>query len=81
MSSGVGEYSESLLSGHKVYYLLLDMFLLSVVRFTWGLLSFEDWLYRKSEQNAHSEILSFLMMVMGVNILVGGLVVTVITVG
>jgi len=81
VSSGVGEYSESLLSGHKVYYLLLDMFLLSVVRFTWGLLSFEDWLYRKSEQNAHSEILSFLMMVMGVNILVGGLVVTVITVG
>jgi len=44
-------------------------------------LSFEDWLYRKSEQNAHSEILAFLMVVLGVNILVGGLVVTIITVG
>jgi len=57
------------------------MFLVSAGSVTWGLLSFEDWLYRKSEQNAHSEILAFLMMVMGVNILVGGLVVTVITVG
>jgi hypothetical protein len=44
-------------------------------------LSFEDWLYRKSEQNAHSEILAFLMVVLGVNILIGGLVVTTITVG
>jgi hypothetical protein len=57
------------------------MFLVSAVSLTWGPLSFEDWLYRKSEQNAHSEILAFLMMVLGVNILVGGLVVTVITVG
>ena len=44
-------------------------------------MSFEDWLYRKSEQNAHSEILAFLMVVLGVNILIGGLVVTIITVG
>ena len=44
-------------------------------------MSFEDWLYRKSEQNAHSEILAFLMVVLGVNILIGGLVVTTITVG
>jgi hypothetical protein len=80
---GVGEYSESLLLFHKVYYLWLAIFLMSAVGFTWGLLSlsFEDWLYRKSEQNAHSEILAFLMMVLGVNILVGGLVVTVMMVG
>ena len=77
----LGEYSKSLLLFHKVYYLWLGMFLVSAGSVTWGLLSFEDWLYRKSEQNAHSEILAFLMMVMGVNILVGGLVVTVITVG
>jgi uncharacterized membrane protein len=50
------------------------MFLVSADSLAWGLLSFEDWLYRKSEQNAHSEILGFLLMVLGVNILVGGLV-------
>jgi len=44
-------------------------------------LSFEDWLYRKSEQNAHSEILAFLVMVLGINLLVGGFVVTIITAG
>jgi hypothetical protein len=44
-------------------------------------LSFEDWLYRKADQNAHNEILAFLMMIMGINLLIGGLVVTVITVG
>jgi len=43
-------------------------------------LSFEDWLYKKSEQNAHSEILAFLIIVLGVHILVGGLVVTVMMV-
>jgi hypothetical protein len=44
-------------------------------------LSFEDWLYRKAEQNAHNEILAFLMMIMGMNLLIGGLVVTVIVLG
>lgn len=44
-------------------------------------LSFEEWLYRKSDQYAHSEILAFLIMVLGMNLLIGGLVVTVITVG
>jgi hypothetical protein len=44
-------------------------------------LSFEDWLYRKSEQNAHSEIMAFLLVVLSVNLLLGGLVVTVLTVG
>ena len=44
-------------------------------------MSFEDWLYRKAEQNAHSEILAFLMMVLGMNLLIGGLIVTIIAVG
>jgi len=44
-------------------------------------LSFEDWLYRKSEQNAHSEIMAFLLAVLSINLLLGGLVVTVLTVG
>lgn len=54
---------------------------MGVVSVTCGSLSFEDWLYRKSEQNAHSEILAFLVMVLGINLLVGGFVVTIITVG
>jgi uncharacterized BrkB/YihY/UPF0761 family membrane protein len=44
-------------------------------------LSFEDWLYRKAEQNAHNEILAFLMTILGMNLLVGGLLVTLITMG
>jgi hypothetical protein len=44
-------------------------------------LSFEDFLYRKAEQNAHSEILAFLMMTLGMNLLIGGLIVTVMAVG
>jgi hypothetical protein len=44
-------------------------------------LSFEDFLYKKAEQNAHSEILAFLMMTLGMNLLIGGLIVTVIAVG
>jgi hypothetical protein len=44
-------------------------------------LSIEDWHNIKAEQNAHNEILAFLMMIVGVNLLVGGLIVTVMTVG
>lgn len=44
-------------------------------------MSFEEWLYRKAEQNAHNEILAFLMMALGMNLLVGGLIVTIFTVG
>ena len=44
-------------------------------------MSFEDWLYRKSEQNAHSEIMAFLLAVLSINLLLGGLVVTVLTAG
>jgi hypothetical protein len=44
-------------------------------------LSYEDFLYRKAEQNAHSEILAFLMMILGMNLLMGGLIVTIMAVG
>jgi len=38
-------------------------------------------MYQKAEQNAHSEILAFLMMILGMNLLIGGLIVTIIAVG
>jgi len=38
----------------------------------------EDWLHRKAEENAHNEILAFLMIVLGVNLLVGGLLTIII---
>ena len=41
----------------------------------------DDWLHRKAEENAHNEILAFLMMVLGVNLLVGGLIVVFIAAG
>jgi hypothetical protein len=44
-------------------------------------LSFEEWLYRKAEQNANNEILAFLMMILGMNLLIGGLLVTILMVG
>ena len=44
-------------------------------------LSFEDWLYRKADQYAHNEILAFLMMVLGMVSLVGGLIITVVMTG
>jgi len=44
-------------------------------------LSFEDWLYKKADQNVHNEILAFLMMIMGMNLLIGGLVITTIAIG
>jgi hypothetical protein len=43
--------------------------------------SYEDFLYRRAEQNAHSEILAFLMMTLGMNLLIGGLIVTIMAVG
>lgn len=49
--------------------------------FVWWQLSFENWLYRKAEQNAHNEIIAFLMMVLGMNLLLGGLIVTIIVTG
>ena len=57
------------------------MFLIECLGFCGVSLSFEDWLYRKSEQNAHSEIMAFLLVVLSVNLLLGGFVVTMLTVG
>ena len=45
------------------------------------LLSVVDWLHRRSEENAHNEILAFLLMILGVNLLLGGLLVVIIVVG
>ncbi len=42
-------------------------------------MSFEDWQYRQAEKNAHNEILSLIIMVIGVNLLIGGLIITVLT--
>lgn len=44
-------------------------------------LSYEDWLYRKADHYAHNEILAFLLMILGMVSLVGGLIVTVVTSG
>ncbi|MEM2102659.1 MAG: hypothetical protein QXM22_04015 [Candidatus Bathyarchaeia archaeon] len=44
-------------------------------------MSFEDWLYKKANQNAHNEILAFLMMIIGMHLLIGGLVITTIAIG
>jgi hypothetical protein len=44
-------------------------------------MSYEDWLRRKADQYGHSEILAFLMIILGMNLLVGGFIVTVITTG
>ena len=73
------ENSESLLTNRKFYYLLRKN-LLSV----WShseQLSIEDWHNIKAEQNAHNEILAFLLLIVGVNLLIGGLIVTVFVVG
>jgi hypothetical protein len=58
---------------HKLYHLLLRKCALSRVT----TLSYEDWLYRKADQYAHNEILAFLMMILGMISLVGGLSITV----
>jgi hypothetical protein len=44
-------------------------------------LSFGDWLHKKAEENAHNEILAFLMAILGMNLLIGGLLATIIVVG
>ncbi|MBS7646374.1 MAG: hypothetical protein QXK18_07260 [Candidatus Bathyarchaeia archaeon] len=41
-------------------------------------MSMEDWMHRKAEENAHNEILAFLMTILGVNLLVGGLIVVIL---
>ncbi len=44
-------------------------------------LSYEDWLNRKADESAHNEILAFLMVVLGMNISIGGLIVTIMRFG
>jgi hypothetical protein len=44
-------------------------------------LSYTDWLQRKADESAHNEVLSFLVVILGINIAVGGLIVTIIMIG
>jgi hypothetical protein len=44
-------------------------------------LSYEDWLNGKSDESAHNEIMAFLMVILGMNISIGGLIVTIIMLG
>ena len=44
-------------------------------------MSFEDWQYRQADANAHNEILSFLAIILGMNFLVGGLIITILITG
>jgi hypothetical protein len=41
----------------------------------------ENWLHRKAEENARNEILAFLMIILGVNLLTGGLLAIIIAAG
>lgn len=45
------------------------------------ILSYEDWLERKAGESAHNEILAFLMVILGINISIGGLIVTIQVLG
>jgi type VI protein secretion system component VasK len=40
-----------------------------------------DWLHRRAEENTHNEILAFLLIILGVNLLLGGLLAVIIVVG
>jgi len=44
-------------------------------------LSYTDWLQGKAEESAHNEILAFLVVILGINISIGGLIVTVMILG
>ena len=44
-------------------------------------MSVEDWLHGKAEENAHNEILAFLMIILGVNLLIGGLLTIIVAAG
>ena len=43
-------------------------------------MALRDYLHEKAEESRHNETLAFLIVVIGVNFLVGGIVVTVVTV-
>ncbi|MDI6904018.1 MAG: hypothetical protein QMD13_00780 [Candidatus Bathyarchaeia archaeon] len=40
-----------------------------------------EWLHRKADENAHNEILAFLLIILGVNLLIGGLLTVIVVVG
>jgi hypothetical protein len=46
-----------------------------------GTLSYTDWLKRKTDESAHNEVLAFLTVILGINITLGGLIVTIIMIG
>jgi hypothetical protein len=46
-----------------------------------GTLSYTDWLRRKADESAHNEVLAFLTVVLGINITIGGLIVTIMMLG
>ena len=41
----------------------------------------EDWLHKKAEESAHNEILAFLSIILGVQFLIAGLLVTILISG
>ncbi|HXX86843.1 MAG TPA: hypothetical protein VEH86_00150 [Candidatus Acidoferrum sp.] len=45
------------------------------------LLSYGDWLQQKAAESAHNEILAFLIVILGINISIGGLIVTIMILG
>jgi len=44
-------------------------------------LSYDDWLLGKAAESAHNELLSFLTVIAGINISMGGLIVTIMILG
>ena len=44
-------------------------------------MSYTDWLRRKADESAHNEVLAFLTVVLGINVAIGGLIVTIIMLG
>jgi hypothetical protein len=45
------------------------------------ILSYTDWLQQKAAESAHNEILAFLAVILGINISIGGLIVTIMILG
>jgi len=41
----------------------------------------KDYMYKKAEENAHNEIMAFLLVVLGINLLIGGLLLMVLVEG
>jgi hypothetical protein len=74
-------YFKSLLENRKIYHLPAQHPCTATDNRVKDKLSYEDWQYRQAEKNAHNEILASIIMVIGVNLLVGGLIITVFTTG